>query len=136
MISYEPLLKTLKDNGISFDELNEKVNGGKMLRSSLNKCKYIPLEKIDEICNVLEVPVESVLLHKKGEQPCENKIKINWDKLCNLASSKRCPLYFLSRECHLDNSYLSQARKRNSMLPEKVVGIICRKLECNVEDLL
>lgn len=135
MISYEPLLKTLQEKKIPFDELNEKVNGGTMLRSSLNKGKYIPLEMVDLICQSLDIPVEKVILYRKGEQPSENKIKVNWDKLSEKAKANRYGLSALSQYCRLDPSYLSQSRKRNSMIPEKVLEVICKKLNCTVDDL-
>lgn len=136
MIKYGPLLDTLGKKKMSFDDLNEKINGGKMLKSKLNSGSYIPLEMIDKICNVLEVPVEGVIVHTDGEQPGDNKIKVNWNKVSELAKKERYSFTALSRICHLDSSYLSQAKKRNAMLPEKVADLLCNTLGHDISEIV
>ncbi len=65
MISYEPLYKTLKKKNISTYKL---INEYKLSRSLLDRLKHdrpISTVTLNDLCEILDCPVEDILVHIK-----------------------------------------------------------------------
>lgn len=137
MFSYEPLAKTLKEKDMKVAELAEKAGLSKsVLLNKLNGNEYLSALCLDKICTALNVPIEKVVLWKKGEQNSSERIRINWEKVICRCKEKRLSLNELSRLCGLNSSSLYQLKKRDSGVKQRIAGFIAQALECNVEDLL
>lgn len=61
MISYDPLHKTLKERGLTMNELrkNKLLNSRTIAR--INKGQSVNLSTIEKICVFLDVPIEKVV---------------------------------------------------------------------------
>lgn len=137
MFKYEPLAKTLKEKNITLDQLAEKAGiRGSYLIARMNGGEYVPSEYLDRICNTLEVPLEKVVIWKKGEQNCSERVSPDWDKITALLGESDLSLNMLSEKCRLSKCALSIARKRNGSLKKTVVNDMARFLGCKVEDLV
>jgi DNA (cytosine-5)-methyltransferase 1 len=64
VISYEPLHKTLEKKGIKISSLRYNPIHPDTI-ATINKGGYITLQKLEEICIELDVPVEKVIEIKK-----------------------------------------------------------------------
>lgn len=135
MILYTPLQKTLKDKELSVEQLIEMLNANQNLKTQLNQGKYLPLKVIDEICDTLDVSVDQVILFRKGEQQGDIKVKVNWDNLLKYAKEKSLGLTNISTLIHLDRTYLSHAKTRNTNVPLGVLKRISILLKCNLDEL-
>ena len=137
MFSYEPLAKTLKEKDMKVAELADMAGLSKsVLLNKLNGGEYLSPLYLDKICAALDVPIEKVVLWKKGEQNSSERIKINWEKVICRCKERRLSLNELSRLCGLDSSSLYQLKKRDSGVKQRIAGFISKILECDIEDLL
>jgi DNA-binding Xre family transcriptional regulator len=60
MISYEPLHKTLEEKGLKISSLRYNPVHPDTI-ATINKGGYITLQKIEELCITLNVPIEKVV---------------------------------------------------------------------------
>lgn len=60
MISYAPLFKTLEEKGLVISSLRDHGVHPTTL-TSINKNESIKLEKVDKICQILQVPIHKVV---------------------------------------------------------------------------
>ncbi len=67
MISYEPLYKTMKEKGISTYKLINQFGISRSLLDRLKHNKPISTVTLNDLCKILECPVESILLYIKDE---------------------------------------------------------------------
>lgn len=63
MISFEPLQITLIKKKISKMEFVKKANISPTTASKMWKDEYVALSVIDNICNILDVPITDVIVH-------------------------------------------------------------------------
>ena len=69
MISYEPLYQTMKEKGISTYKL---INTFGISRSILDRLKHnkpISTVTLNDLCRILDCPVEKILVYIKDENP-------------------------------------------------------------------
>ncbi|MGC4375756.1 helix-turn-helix transcriptional regulator [Fictibacillus sp. Mic-4] len=60
MISYDPLLKTLKERNMTISDLRGVVLDGKTI-AKFNKGESLKLSTVERICKFLKVPIEKVV---------------------------------------------------------------------------
>lgn len=65
MFSYSPLWKVLVDKKMTKTDLREKAGFSTGTLAQLSKDKYVSMEILDKICDVLEIRVEDVVEHIK-----------------------------------------------------------------------
>lgn len=111
MISYKPLVETLKKKKMSIYELQIKLANPR-LRQTLNSGRYITLETVDRICQELHCKVTDVVIYEEGPQirkEIQNKeyVVINWKKLKALCVEKRTTFNKMSIRMDKSNGYLS-----------------------------
>ncbi len=61
MISYKPLFHTLIDQGLTREQMRQRVGIGKTTLSKISTGKYVSLEVIEKIALTLGVPISSVV---------------------------------------------------------------------------
>ena len=61
VISFNPLWKTLEARGMMKKELRERVGMSKSTFAKLAKGESVTMETVGRICEVLEVPISSVV---------------------------------------------------------------------------
>ena len=61
MISYKPLFHTLIDQGLTREQMRQRVGIGKTTLSKLSTGKYVSLEVVEKIALTLGVPISSVV---------------------------------------------------------------------------
>lgn len=136
MFSYKPLAETLKEKSISLKDVASEVNMSEsILRSKMNNNEYITMKNLDQICNVLKVPVEKVIKWQKGEQNTSERFNVNWEFIGKKLEEKSMSLSELSIRCRLNKSTLFYAKKRNSQLMSDVIKSIAKILECNPDEI-
>ena len=69
MISYEPLYKTMKEKNISTYKLINTYNISRSLIDRLKHNKPISTVTLNDLCTILDCPVEGVLLYVKDDSP-------------------------------------------------------------------
>lgn len=137
MISYEPLVNTMKEKGTDMDKLSKATGLKKsFLITRMNGGVYLPLEYIDRICTALEVPVEAVIKWKAGEQKHSERVRVNWSKVSAYAERERISLNALDEKCRLCRGAMSRAKCRGSSLNAQVALSLAKALNCKVEDLI
>lgn len=137
MITYKPLVKTLKEKDITLEDLAEKCGVVEsVLRNKINGGEYIPLSNIDVMCSKLDVPVEKVIQWEPGNNTDAVKASVNWDKVNVILNSKGMTLRKLSVQCRLNETYMAVARKRNVKLKMIVIKYIAKVLDCKPEDII
>ena len=85
MISYKPLVETLKKKKKSIYDLQVELQNPR-LRQTLNTGRYITLETLDHICGYLNCKVSDVVIFEPGKQikkdiPKKEYVEVNWTKL-------------------------------------------------------
>lgn len=63
MITYEPLYETLKKKGISTYKLINTYNLSRSLLDRLKHNKPITTVTINDLCEILDCPVENILIY-------------------------------------------------------------------------
>lgn len=87
MISYQPLMKILKDRNISKTELRENVGFSTRTLAKLAKNEYISMETIEKICDFLKVPIYQVITiqnEKQKELSDMRPNEIDLDEILNI----------------------------------------------------
>lgn len=72
MISYEPLIQTLKERGMKRSDLRQYISSATIAKLANNE--FLSLKTIDSICRILHCRVEDVIVYveePKNEQPME-----------------------------------------------------------------
>ena len=69
MISYEPLYQTMKEKGISTYKLSNTFGISRSLLDRLKHNKPISTVTLNDLCRILDCPVEKILVHIKDENP-------------------------------------------------------------------
>ena len=69
--NYKPLFKTLIDRDVTKEQLRKMIGASTTTFTKINKGDYIALEVLDRICTALDVPIEAVIEHVKGDAPQE-----------------------------------------------------------------
>ena len=137
MFRYEPLAKTLKERGITLDILAKETGiRSSLLVAKLNGEEYLPCEYIDRICTFLNVPVEQVMMWKKGEQKGGERIKVNWQAVQAIAEMNGKSFGKLGEECRMSRGALSRAKTRNGTLKKQNVALLVKALGCKLEDIV
>lgn len=93
MICYLPLKETLKNRGMTLDQLADAIEYPG-LRGKLNSGTYLTLKTVDTICRELKCSVSDVVEYKEGEMKPISYIKgytIDWGKVFDLVSAKKTP---------------------------------------------
>lgn len=136
MFSYKPLADTLKNKSIALKDVAEKAGlSESVLRSKMNNNEYISMKNLDQICNALEIPVDEVIVWKKGEQKQSEKINLNWNVIDATLKDKGMSMNELSLKCRLNKSTLFYAKKRGSQVRMEVVKDIAKILGMQIENL-
>ncbi len=120
MISYQPLVETLKKKGIGIFKLQEMIKYNK-LRVILNTGRYMDGKTLDKICSVLECKVEDVCEYKKGpqvitEKPIYEMYDLDVNKIRVLCINKEMPVTKISEEMGFSKGYL------NAVMNKRRVG--------------
>ena len=137
MFSYEPLVKTLKERGVSLEELAEKTGlHYSYLVARLNGGEYLPVEFLDRICSALKGDISSVMMWKEGEQNDSERVAVSWNKVSSYLEKSNLSLNKLSEQCRLSKGALSIARKRGGTLKKTVANSIAKNLNCKLEDIV
>ena len=68
MITYEPLYKTMKEKGISTYKLINTYGVSRSLIDRLKHNKPISTVTLNDLCEILDCPVEKILVHIKDDQ--------------------------------------------------------------------
>ena len=111
MISYKPLVKTLKSKGIGIFELQTMIKNNK-LRVMLNTGRYLDCKTLDKICSVLRCKVEEVCEYVEGpqiisEKPVSSMFVLNVDKVKLLCLEKNMPITKISKDMGFSSGYLN-----------------------------
>ncbi len=61
MISYKPLFHTLIDQGLTREQMRQRVGIGKTTLSKISTGKHVSLEGIEKLAPTLGVPIPSVV---------------------------------------------------------------------------
>ena len=72
MISYEPLIQTLKERGVNRSDLRQYMSSATIAKLANNE--FLSLKTIDSICRILHCRVEDVIVYveePEDEQPVE-----------------------------------------------------------------
>ncbi len=69
MISYEPLYQTMKEKGISTYKLINTFGISRSLLDRLKHNKPISTVTLNDLCRILDCPVEEILVYIKDENP-------------------------------------------------------------------
>ena len=67
MISYEPLYRTMKEKGITTYTLIQKYGISRSLLDRLKHNKPISTVTLNDLCTILDCPVEGILLYIPDE---------------------------------------------------------------------
>lgn len=136
MISYTPLVRTLRNKGLDIKALAELlgIQSGP-LKSNLNKGVYLSLGTIDRICKVLGCEVGDVIKYEKGEQIVQKPeyyCSVNWEAL-----EKRLPVGLGEagiKEGHSREYYA--AMKRRGRMRKSVLRTLCSEYGINEAEVL
>ena len=69
MISYEPLYRTMKEKGITTYTLINKYNISRGLIDRLKHNRPITTVTLNDLCTILDCPVEDIMLYIPDGQP-------------------------------------------------------------------
>lgn len=130
MISYDPLVKTLKKKKIDVIEL-QRMLGKKddFLRHSLNTRHYISMQTLDKICAALNCQPSDVIEYRAGDQiikKIDKHINVDWEILESTFAFKQLTLIEVAVEMGRSKSWLLNMKRRNSMKKKDLVEI-CNK---------
>lgn len=136
MISYIPLVRTLRSKGLDIRSLADLlgIQSGP-LKSNLNKGVYLSLGTIDKICKVLDCEIGDVIKYEKGEQVVQKPeyyCRVNWEAL-----EKRLPVKLGEagiKEGHSREYYSSM--KRRGKMKKSVLRTLCSKYGINEAEVL
>ncbi|MEH7419277.1 helix-turn-helix transcriptional regulator [Neobacillus drentensis] len=67
MISYAPLMSTLHKRKISKTDLQKLIEVSSATVAKISKDEYVSMQVIDNICRVLDCPIEEVIVYVKDE---------------------------------------------------------------------
>ncbi|MBQ8288014.1 MAG: helix-turn-helix transcriptional regulator [Clostridia bacterium] len=67
MISYEPLYRTMKEKGVTTYTLIQKHGVSRSLLDRLKHNKPISTVTLNDLCKILDCPVEGILVYIKEE---------------------------------------------------------------------
>ena len=67
LISYEPLYKTMKEKGISTYKLINQFGISRSLLDRLKHNKPITTVTLNDLCTILDCPVEKILQYDKDQ---------------------------------------------------------------------
>ncbi|WP_332632044.1 helix-turn-helix domain-containing protein [Halalkalibacter flavus] len=67
MFSYAPLIATLHKKQINKTQLREAIGASSTTIAKISRDEYVSLKILDDICNYLNVGLEEVIVHVKGE---------------------------------------------------------------------
>lgn len=136
MISYIPLVRTLRSKGLDVKALADLlgIQSGP-LKSNLNKGVYLSLGTIDRICRVLGCEVGDVIKYEKGEQIVQKPeyyCSVNWDAL-----EKRLPVGLSEAGIKEGRSreYYA-AMKRRGRMKKSVLRTLCSEYGINEAEVL
>lgn len=140
MIVYEPLARSLREKGMTFDELAVSIGEKEdCLRNRINNGEYIPMRIIDRICSTLSVSVENVVKWKEGKQnpgKRDYRTEPDWSRIEGKAAERGHTLYSLAKACGLNESTLYKSRERKTgRMSSVMMRKICGVLECTKEEL-
>ncbi|MCR8634578.1 helix-turn-helix domain-containing protein [Paenibacillus radicis (ex Xue et al. 2023)] len=70
MISYNPLLKVIEQDGVTFKELIESHGFSSRTLAKIRKGESVTLETIERLCFILKIPIQNVveILDENGEK--------------------------------------------------------------------
>lgn len=139
MISYLPLVETLKKKGVSIFVLQRDLNNHN-LRITLNSGRYLDGKTIDKICKYLDCRVEDVMVYEEGEQKIQPIVRkrfyyINEDLVRQLVKEKgltdeevslemgKCPSYLYTMLSRKKVTYKSVKNLCDYF--DKTVGELC-----------
>ena len=125
MISYRPLVETLKERKVDLKDVCKEVgmNSG-VLINKMNDNEYIDMGSLDKMCSVLKCNVSDIIEWEEGEQKAAEKCNVNWNFVIEQLNHKSMSLNELSEKCRLNKSSLSHAKQRNSQLRSRVVDLM------------
>lgn len=69
MISYKPLFETMKRKNVTTYTLIVKYNVSRSLIDRLKHDKPISTVTLNDLCTILDCPVQDVMLYEKDETP-------------------------------------------------------------------
>lgn len=136
MISYRPLVKTLRERGLDIKGLAERLgiqSGG--LKGNLNKGAYLSLKMIDRICRVLKCKVGEVIEYEEGEQAVEKPeyyCKVNWEVLEKMIG---CGLGEAGVKAGHSREYY-KAMKRRGRMKKNILRVLCAEYGINEMEVL
>lgn len=127
MISYMPLVTTLKKKKMNISMLQEKLGKqDNFLKKCLNEKRYISLKTIDEICTALNCKVEDVVKWESGEQKTvrvEKNVCVDWNKLKSSLTELGVSYAEASKSQGHSAGWLHGLTKRNSMSKAALRGL-------------
>lgn len=139
MISYTPLIKTLKENNITLDKLASDI-AYPGLRRKLNSGTYLSLKTVDSICKRLKCSIEDVVVYREGEmKKIEYTVgyEVDWGLVFDLIQKKRttkkeitlseASVMMGKTKSYLNNASLSRRSSRG------IVDNLASFLECDIE---
>lgn len=116
MISYRPLVETLRKKKKTIYDLQEELHNPR-LRQTLNTGRYITLETVDHICQFLNCKVNDVVVFEPGTQVIKdiNKkeyVELDWAKLKLRCVDLRTNFMKMSLRMQKSSSYLSSMSRK------------------------
>lgn len=139
MISYEPLVKTMKERGIGIKELTEKLgrrDGG--LKYALNSGEYVSCKTIDKICEVLKCRIEEVIEYREGKQEIEKVelyVYVNWEKIRVFLEKRGLDFYSASIDMGKSRSWLENKRRRGK-IKRSDLKLVCNRYGITYEQVI
>lgn len=136
MITYKPLIKLLKDRGVSIYKLQEVIKN-QHLRVTLNNGKYITLETLDTLCRILNCNVQDIIQYENGERvikdiPAKVYVQVDWPKIKELCESKRTSLEWMSLRMKKSKTYLRTLSYRphvSTTIAKNIANVFSVQLE-------
>ena len=139
MISYTPLISTLKKKKMDITKLQEMLGkNDDFLRRTLNEKRYISMKTLDDICKVLQCGVSDVVKYEEGEQSpmrIEKHVDVDWDSLISDLNLHGVSLTDESIRLGHSRGWLTNIRARGR-LQKSVLKDICAKYSLEYDRLV
>lgn len=139
MITYKPLVETLKKRNKTIFQLQEELQNPR-LRQTLNSNRYVNTQTIDKICQLLHCKVNDVIAYEPGEQDIKdiqykNYVTVNWTKLQLRCEELRTSFSKMSIRMDHSKSYLS-SMSRKPHIGLNIAKEIATHFNYQLEDIL
>lgn len=136
MISFEPLLRTLRKKSLTMNDL-EKMCGKKSntLNKSISNGRHISTDTLELICNTLKCDINDVISYDDIAITSKHQ-SVDWDKLSDIINESGTAWKKISESLGRAGNYLTQTKSRNGNLSQLDIKEICSLLNCNREDFV